>query len=118
MSKKIKTTLFLAGLLASSGAWAQFAVINGSSSGASGGSGGRTVRSAPQPDQTVTSLPSERRTCETEKRVSFQMIRSLMVAPNDYTISMVDGASKKLKVQIPAHYGDCLNLRYEYKISD
>lgn len=118
MSKKIKSTLFLAGLLASSGAWAQFSVINSSSSGSSGGSGGGTVRSAPQADQTVTTLPSERRTCETDKRVSFQMIRSLMVAPNDYTVSMVDGASRKLKVQIPAHYGDCLNLRFEYKIVD
>tara|TARA_R110002049_G_scaffold258360_3_gene434048 strand:- start:78 stop:1877 length:1800 start_codon:yes stop_codon:yes gene_type:complete len=31
---------------------------------------------------------------------------------------MVPGENRKLKVQIPAHYGDCLNLRFEYQIVD
>lgn len=118
MSKKITSLLFLAGLLVNGGASAQFVVVGGASSGSGSGSSGGVVRSTSQTDQTVTTLPSERRSCETEKRVGFRMLRSLMVSPTDYAISMVDGASKKLKVQIPAYYGDCLNLRFEYKISD
>lgn len=118
MNKTLKIFVILAGMLSATGAWAQFSVINGAGTGsAASGSGGGTVRSAEQPDQTVTTLPSERRTCDTSKRVSFQMLRGLMVTPNDYNVSLVEGQRRKLKVQIPAHYGDCLNLRFEYKIS-
>lgn len=116
MNKRSKITLLLISLMTSS-AWGQFSVVNGPSSSQSSSGGGGTVQSSPQPDQTVSTLPSERKTCETEKRASLQMLRNLMVSPNDYNISMVDGANKKLKVQIPAHYGDCLNLKFEYKIS-
>ncbi len=116
MSKTLKVTFLLAGLTCISPAWAQFAVINSATtSSSSGGSG--TVRSAPENDATVTSLPSERQVCSTEQRLSFQMLRNLMVTPNDYKVSMVDGTQNKLKVQIPAHYGDCLDVRFEYKIS-
>lgn len=118
MNKRLKTLLLLLSFSASGGAWAQFSVVNSSGgSTSSGGSAGAPVRSSPQNDQTPTALPSERRVCETSDRLSFQMLKNLMVTPSDYTISMVEGQGNKLKVQIPAHYGDCLELKFEYKIS-
>jgi hypothetical protein len=116
MNKKFKATLILASLSWGTGAWAQFSVINNSSSSSSGTTGS-PVRSAPGEDNSTTTLPSERTTCSTEKRVSFQMLRNLMVPASDYAISTVDGNARKLKVQIPAHYGDCLDVKFEYKIS-
>ncbi|MBH47983.1 MAG: hypothetical protein CME71_07400 [Halobacteriovorax sp.] len=116
MNKTIKLFAILAGLISASSAWAQFSVINAAGSGASGTGSGSTVRSAGEPEPGVTALPSQRVTCQTEKRVGLQMLRNLMVAPNDYNISITEGERRKLKVQIPAHYGDCLNLRFEYKI--
>ena len=116
MNKTIKLFAILVGLMGASSAWAQFSVINAAGGGASGSGSGSTVRSAGEPEPGVTALPSQRQTCQTEKRVGLQMIRNLMVAPNDYNISITEGERRKLKVQIPAHYGDCLNLRFEYKI--
>lgn len=117
MNRTLKVMMVFAGLACSSTTWAQFSVVNSAGSGASGSGTGETVRSAPEADQTVTSLPSERRSCSTESRLSLQMLRSLMPSPNEFNVSMVAGSQNKLKVQIPAFYGDCIELKFEYKIS-
>lgn len=117
MKKKLKLFILFAAFASSSSAWAQFSVVN-TPGGSSGSGGGSTVQSAPQTDVSVTTLPSTRETCSTANRVSLQMLRSLMVSPGDYNISMVQGQTRKLKVQIPAHYGDCLNIRFQYQVVD